>query len=109
MTSTSTAPAAAARSRITSSSPGFSCPTSTAHAMTSTPHSSRIHRTATEVSSPPEYASTTRLATMTSPSFLLLGDLRSESGEAGELGGDDRPADEFIADDQHGVVAGDRA
>ena len=34
---------------------------------TSTPHSSRIHRTAIEVSSPPEYASTTRFATMQLP------------------------------------------
>ena len=38
-----------------------SWPTSTASATTSTPHSSAIHRTATEVSRPPEYASTTRL------------------------------------------------
>ena len=37
---------------------------STAQATTSRPHSSRSQRTATEVSRPPEYASTTRFATV---------------------------------------------
>src|SRR3954451_643016 len=65
----STAPAARARSRIDSKSPP--CPTSAARAITSTPSSSTIHRTATDVSNPPLYASTTRLAITHNP-FLGL-------------------------------------
>jgi hypothetical protein len=64
-TRASMAPAASARARIASqyasSAPG-TWPTSTASATTCAPHSSWIQRTATEVSSPPEYASTTRCA-----------------------------------------------
>src|SRR2546429_4836504 len=78
MTSASTAPAASARLRMLSKSPPW--PTSTARAMTSQPHSSPIHRTATDVSSPPEYARTTR-----APTAAPL--LRFEPGEAGQAGG----------------------
>src|SRR6478736_3198261 len=57
----SIAPAARARARISSHGSSACWPTSTARATTSAPHSSWIHFTATDVSSPPEYASTTRL------------------------------------------------
>ena len=94
ITSTSTAPAARARSLIVSLSPGFSCPTSTAHATTSTSHSSRIHRTAIDVSSPPEYASTTRLGS----SLRLCSDTRAlETREGGEGGRDRGATDRFPA------------
>ena len=66
------------------------------------PHSSVIHRTATDVSSPPEYASTTRFGMSR---FLR----RSETGEAGELGGDVRAARLLRAHHDDRVVAGHRA
>src|SRR4051812_5580857 len=64
-TRASIAPATSARWRMASQYAASACgswPTSTARATTSAPHSSWIHLTATEVSSPPEYASTTRFA-----------------------------------------------
>ena len=78
----STAPAASARSRIVSQSSSAPWPTSTASATTSAPHSSPIHRTATEVSRPPEYARTTRFGRCSgSPPPLT-----SPAPEPGELG-----------------------
>src|ERR1035441_8535196 len=53
-------------------------PTSAARVMTSTPISSIIQRTATEVSRPPLYASTTRFATSISASARLK---ESKSGQ----------------------------
>ena len=53
-------------------------PTSTDSATTSQPHSSAIHFTATDVSRPPEYASTTRLG-------IAVCILSLETGEAAEL------------------------
>src|SRR6266481_4795056 len=97
MTSASTAPAARARLRMVSKSPPW--PTSTARAMTSQPHSSPIHRTATDVSSPPEYARTTR-----APTLAPL--LRFEPGEAGQAGRHLLAPVRGRADDQDGVVAG---
>src|SRR5438270_11534407 len=86
----STAPAASARSRIWSQSPPW--PTSTATAMTSTPSSSPSHRTATDVSSPPLYARTTRFA-IALPFLSLQPCEGCESlghrGTAGLLGRDD--------------------
>src|SRR3954447_26377228 len=79
-----------------------SWPTLTARAITSTPMLSIIHRTATEVSSPPLYASTTRFATI-SP----LGS--SEVCEGGELLGDLRATDALGGDDEERVVTGDGA
>src|SRR5438270_12288155 len=100
MTSASTAPAASARLRMLSKSPPW--PTSTARAMTSQPHSSPIHRTATDVSSPPEYARTTRAPTTTPL-------LRFEPGHPGQAGGHLLAPIGGRADDQDGVVAGDGA
>src|SRR5689334_294337 len=97
MTSTSIAPAATARSRMMCSSPSVSWPTSTAQATTSTPHSSRIQRTATDVSRPPEYARTTRFAT-TSP---------LQPCEFGEAARERRASDGFLAHDEQRVVARD--
>src|SRR6188508_2168579 len=100
ITSTSTAPAARARSWIASSSPGFNWPTSTAHATTSTSQCSRIHRTAIDVSSPPEYARTTRCFMIDTHSFL-------ETCEGGEVGGNRSAADRILDDEEERVVAGD--
>src|SRR5206468_2817095 len=86
-TSAATAPQLRARSRITAmSSPPW--PTSTATATTSAPARSAIQPMATEVSRPPEYASTTRFV-ITCP--LLLSRLvprrcsRAVAGRAGAL------------------------
>src|SRR3954453_10833239 len=99
----STAPAAAARSRnVASSMVPPSWPTLTARAITSTPMLSIIQRTATEVSSPPLYASTTRFATLSS-----FGS--SEVREGGELLGDLRATDALGRDHEERVVAGDGA
>src|SRR2546423_12804928 len=100
MTSASTAPAASARLRMVSKSPPW--PTSTARAMTSQPHSSPIHRTATDVSSPPEYARTTRAPTTTPL-------LRFEPGHPGQAGGHPLAPLGGRADDQGGVVPRHRA
>ncbi len=109
----STAPAANARWRIASKSPPW--PTSTASAITSAPHSSPIHFTATEVSSPPEYASTTRFAIARRFLPLPLGyfvttrQLSLQAREGGEVGGDLGAADLLGADQDDRVVARHRA
>src|SRR3954468_6786237 len=107
-TSASIAPAASARSRIASqyaASASGTWPTSTAIATTSAPHSSWIHRTATDVSSPPEYASTTRLAftgcTTARLSFVL------QAGQLGQATRDLAPTDALGAHHDERVVTGD--
>src|SRR5438445_13851556 len=105
MTSASTAPAASARLRMVSKSPPW--PTSTARAMTSHPHSSPIHRTATDVSSPPEYARTTRAPTA-APLLCSSLLLRFEPGQPGQADRDPLAAVGGRADDEDGVVAGHR-
>src|SRR5216683_5608540 len=80
-TSASAAPQASARLRIVSrSSPPW--PTSTARAMTSAPVCSAIHPMATEVSRPPEYASTTRCV-IVGPSLAWLGSGAAAAGGSG--------------------------
>src|SRR3954451_14181832 len=107
----STAPAASARARISSHGSSACWPTSTASATTSAPHSSWIHFTATDVSSPPEYASTTRFAiTSASPDdSQALPELDSQTRQRGKLGGDGSAAGGFGAHDQDGVVTGNGA
>ena len=70
----SIAPDASARALMSSklSELSASCPTFTRTQTTSTPHSSIIQRTATDVSSPPLYAKTTRLAMITYPSLSQI-------------------------------------
>src|SRR4051794_24466940 len=99
----STAPAARARSTIVvSSMVPPSWPTLTASAITSTPMLSIIHRTATEVSRPPLYASTTRFA-ITAPVPC------SQAGELAQLAGDLRTSGPLRDHDENRVVARDGA
>src|SRR4051795_2204021 len=96
------APAANARAVMSSHGSSACWPTSTASATTSAPHSSWIHFTATDVSSPPEYASTTRFAIVRF--FLSL-----ETSQAGELAGHFGTAGGFGAHQDDRVVARHRA
>src|SRR3954462_7629949 len=99
----STAPAASARVRMVPSSiDPPSWPTLTASAITSTPRLSIIHRTATEVSRPPLYARTTRLA-ITAPVRS------SESGERAQLAGDLGTGRLLRDDHEDGVITRDGA
>src|SRR6516165_2559196 len=99
-------------------------PTSTASAITSAPHSSWIHFTATDVSRPPEYASTTRLGmTVTIASLVAspgtwLATTRSpvshrrscsQPCQAGQLAGNIGSRRALGAHHDHRVVAGDGA
>src|SRR5205823_12964932 len=91
-TTASTAPAARARSRMASQSPP--CPTSAASAITSTPNSSPSQRTATDVSSPPLYASTT----------LFVISAPSQPCQFAQLAGHLGPADALGRHDEDRVV-----
>src|SRR5690606_13465777 len=116
----STAPQARARWRMTSmSSPPW--PQSMATAMTSAPVSSAIQPIATEVSSPPEYASTTRSVMDVSPSATERmrrhpgrwscdrPRLDAPVGEPQQRGCEFFPALGVAGDDQDGVVSRDGA
>src|SRR3954463_780077 len=102
-TMASTAPAASARCLMDSKSPPW--PSSAASAITSTPSSSTIQRTATLVSSPPLYARTTRFATRKSLSLFWGLQTREGRQPLGHLG----PTHALGADDQHRIVTGDSA
>src|SRR5258708_3663696 len=99
-TMTSEAPQASPRARNRSSSTPW--PTSTAIAITSAPYLSLSQPIATEVSSPPEYASTHRSVTSCSLRCVLFAGHRLETPSH-------RPArNSFATDDEDRVVPRDR-
>src|ERR1700759_3748756 len=112
------APAPRALASLPSSVPSW--PTSADTQITSTPRCSIIHRTATDVSNPPLYASTTFFAIAVLPSLVVvlsasncpsLPTSGSGSVEPGQISdaGLDRCTLAGCRDHQQGVIAGDGA